>query len=63
MANAVTIRKLPEVEFTSRLRRILDPLPFYFSFESSAGLLFRSEPVFNADNTVLVDKFPDRASS
>ena len=57
VANAVTIRKLPEVEFTSRLRQIFNPLPLFFSFESSAGLLFRSEPVFNADNTVLVDKF------
>jgi LPS-assembly protein len=57
VANAVVIRKLPEVEFTSRLRRIFDPLPLYFSFESSAGLLFRSEPVFNADNTILIDKF------
>ena len=57
VANAVTIRKLPEVEFTSRFRQIFNPLPLFFSFESSAGLLFRSEPVFNADNTILVDKF------
>ncbi len=57
VANAVTIRKLPEVEFTSRLRQLWGPLPLYFSFESSAGLLFRSEPVFNPDNTILVDKF------
>ena len=57
MANAVTIRKLPEVEFTSRLRRFISPLPIFFSFESSSGLLFRSEPVFNAANTLLVDKF------
>jgi LPS-assembly protein len=57
MANAVTIRKLPEVEFTSRHRRIWDRLPFYFSFESSAGFLYRSEPIFNADNSALVDNF------
>ncbi len=57
VANAVTIRKLPEVEFTSRNRRIWDRLPFYFSFDSSAGLLYRSEPVFNQDNTALVDSF------
>jgi LPS-assembly protein len=57
VANAVTIRKLPEVEFTSRQRRIWDRLPFYFSFESSAGLLFRSEPIFNADNTAQIDNF------
>jgi LPS-assembly protein len=57
VANAVTIRKLPEVEFTSRHRRIRDELPFYFSFESSAGLLYRSQPVFNTANTALVDNF------
>ena len=34
VANAVTIRKLPEVEFTSRLRQIFNPLPLFFSFES-----------------------------
>jgi LPS-assembly protein len=57
VSNAVTIRKLPEVEFTSRYRRILEHLPFYFSFDSSAGLLYRSYPIFNADNSALVDNF------
>jgi LPS-assembly protein len=57
VANAVTIRKLPEVEFTSRYRRVLDRLPFYFSFDSSAGLLYRSYPIFNADNSAVVDNF------
>jgi LPS-assembly protein len=57
VANAVTIRKLPEGEFSSRDRRIWDRLPFYFSFGSSAGLLYRSQPVFNADNTALIDNF------
>jgi LPS-assembly protein len=45
------------VEFTSRNRRILDRLPFYFSFDSSAGLLYRSYPIFNSDNSALVDNF------
>src|ERR1019366_5838223 len=31
--------------------------PFYFSFDSSAGLLYRSYPIFNADNSALVDNF------
>ena len=57
MANAVTIRKLPEAEFSSRLRRVWDQAPVYFSFDSSAGLLYRSEPVFNAANNALVDTF------
>jgi LPS-assembly protein len=57
VANAVTIRKLPEVEFTSRERRFLDHLPFYFSFDSSAGLLYRSLPIFNSDNSAVIDDF------
>ncbi|MEO8596222.1 MAG: LPS assembly protein LptD [Candidatus Solibacter sp.] len=57
VANAVNVRKLPEVEFSSRNRRIWDRLPFYFSFDSSTGLLYRYEPVFNKDNTALVDTF------
>jgi LPS-assembly protein len=57
VANAVTIRKLPEVEFGSRNRRIWDRLPFYFSFDSSAGLLYRSYPIFNGDNSPPVDNF------
>ena len=57
VANAVTIRKLPEAEFSSRMRRIWDQAPVYFSFDSSAGLLYRSEPVFNSSNTALVDTF------
>ncbi|MCU1232520.1 MAG: Organic solvent tolerance protein, partial [Candidatus Solibacter sp.] len=55
VANAVTIRKLPEIEFTSRDRRITRNLPVYFSYESSAGLLYRSEPVFNGNT--LIDNF------
>ena len=63
VANAVTIRKLPEVEFTSRAPPDLCPLPFYFSFESSAGLLFRSEPVFNSANTASAGQISRPASS
>jgi LPS-assembly protein len=54
--NAVTIRKLPEAEFTGRDRPIFGKLPLYFSFDSSSGLLYRAQPVFNKDN-VLVDNF------
>ncbi len=53
--NAVTIRKLPEAEFSGRDRPIFGDLPFYFSFESSSGLLYRSQPVFN--NNTLIDNF------
>ena len=53
--NAVIIRKLPEAEFTGRDRRLSDKLPVWFSFESSTGMLYRSEPIFQG--TTLVDKF------
>jgi LPS-assembly protein len=53
--NAVTIRKLPEAEFTTRDREVSPNLPLYYSFESSGGLLYRSEPVFNGNS--LVDTF------
>jgi LPS-assembly protein len=55
VADAVTIRKMPEAEFTSRDRQIWKNLPVWFSFESAAGLLYRDEPVFNGD--VLIDRF------
>jgi LPS-assembly protein len=43
--NQVIIQKLPSVEFTSRDKLLAkSPLPVWFSFDSSAGLLTRSEP-------------------
>ncbi len=58
--NAVTIRKLPEAEFTGQDRAIFRNLPLYFSFESSSGLLYRSQPVFNS-SSVLIDNFQTSA--
>jgi LPS-assembly protein len=43
--NQVVIQKLPSIEFTGRDQQIADgPLPVWFSFGSSAGLLTREEP-------------------
>ena len=53
--NAVTIRKLPEAQFSGRDQKILGRLPVWFSFESAAGLLFRSAPIFQEG--ALVYKF------
>jgi LPS-assembly protein len=52
-SDAVIIRKLPEVEFGSRDHQIFGNLPLWFSFDSSAGLLERSEPFiqYNASAT------------
>ena len=54
-ANAVNIRKLPEAEFTGRDRRIFSRFPLWFSFDSAAGLLFKSAPTF--DGSTLVYRF------
>lgn len=42
----ITIKKLPEVEFFGRDDQIASgPLPLWFSFNTSAGLMDRSQPV------------------
>ncbi len=51
--NAVLIHKLPEADFSGRDRQPLPDLPLWFSFDSSAGLLYRSEPVFDAGNQLI----------
>jgi LPS-assembly protein len=55
-ANAITIRKLPEAQFSGRERQIWKNVPLWFSFESAAGLLNRSQPTFDQNN-VLIDRF------
>jgi LPS-assembly protein len=52
LRNAVTIRKLPEAEFSGRDRQIFRHLPLYFSFDTAAGLLYRSQPVFDGNQQV-----------
>jgi len=43
----VVIRKLPSIEFLGRERQILDGIvPVWFSFESSAGFVDRTQPDF-----------------
>ncbi len=42
----VTIQKLPEVSFISRDRRLARDVPVWVSWESSAGLVRRNQPLF-----------------
>ncbi|MGB7760506.1 MAG: LPS assembly protein LptD [Bryobacteraceae bacterium] len=49
VTDAVLIHKLPDVEIEYRDRAIWKNLPIWFSFYSTAGLLSRSEPIFNAN--------------
>jgi LPS-assembly protein len=56
-AEAVTIRKLPEAQLTSRDHDIFSGLPLWYSFDASSGLLSRYEPFFNSDLTQVTDTF------
>ncbi|HUP04539.1 MAG TPA: LPS assembly protein LptD [Bryobacteraceae bacterium] len=57
VANAVVIRKLPEIDFSGRDQQIFRGLPLWFSFDASGGLLSRSAPYFNTGLTQLVGRF------
>ncbi len=57
--NAVLLHKLPEADLSSRDRQIWDNVPLWFSFFSTAGLLYRSEPIFDANNN-LIENFQTR---
>jgi LPS-assembly protein len=49
----IVLRKLPSVEFRSRDRQVWNRgLPLWVSFESSAGLLHRSEPLYRTSQFV-----------
>lgn len=56
----IVIRKLPEVEFLSRDHQIADgALPVWFSMDSSAGFLDRTEPDFQTRQFVdRIDLYP-----
>ncbi len=53
--DAVTIRKLPEEDFSSRDRQLLSGIPLWFSFDASEGLMQRAQPIFSG--TTLIDQF------
>ncbi len=50
--DAVLLHKLPEADFSSRDHSIRKNLPIWFSFDSSAGLLYRLSPVFEGNTLV-----------
>jgi LPS-assembly protein len=59
--DTIIIKKLPVAEFSGRDRQILGGLvPVWFSFNSSAGFLDRSEPEFQTPTfTSRVDVYPE----
>ncbi len=44
--NSVVIKKMPELDFTSRDHQVAKNLPIWYSFDSSAGMMSRSQPDF-----------------
>ena len=57
--DSIVIRKLPEFDFSSRDREISSAvIPIWVSFDSSAGLVKRSQPLF-----VQTQQFVDRVDA
>ena len=51
--DSIVIRKLPELDFSSRDREVSNSvIPIWVSFDSSAGLLKRSQPLFQTQQFV-----------
>ena len=59
--DTIIIKKLPEADFLSRDRQILGGVvPLWFSFNSSAGFLDRSEPEFQTPTFIRrLDVYPE----
>jgi LPS-assembly protein len=58
-SDTIAIRKLPEVSFSSRDRRLWRNLPLWISWESSAGLLRRTQLLFQTRQFVdRIDVYP-----
>lgn len=57
--DSIVIRKLPQAEFLSTEHQVAPGLPLWFSLESSAGLLHRTEPDFQTRQFVdRIDLYP-----
>ncbi len=55
----IIIRKLPEFDFSSRDQQVAGDIPLWVSFESSAALLRRTEPLFQTRQfTPRLDLYP-----
>lgn len=61
--NDILIRKTPEFQFLSRDREIeSSAVPLWFSFTSSAGLMYRSQPATSTENSLQTQQFTQRAN-
>lgn len=50
VGDKVSIRKLPEVQFVTQDRQITKTIPLWFSFDTSASLMHRSQLLFETRN-------------
>ena len=57
----ILIRKLPEADFSSRDRQIWENLPIWVSFDSSAGLLDRRNPLVSGQPAFQTPVLTERA--
>jgi LPS-assembly protein len=61
--NDILIRKLPEVQFIGRDREIeSSAVPLWFSFTSSAGLMYRKQPATPTENSLQTQQFTQRVN-
>ncbi len=58
--NKISIRRLPQLEFLVRDKPVVKELPFWFSLESTAGLLRRNQPLFQTRQYVQRADFAPR---
>jgi LPS-assembly protein len=61
--DSITIRKLPQIEYTRRDTRVWDRIPVWVSLESTAGLVRRNQPLFQTRQFVERADFAPRVSS
>lgn len=61
--DSITIRKLPQVEYTRRDTQIWKKLPVWVSMEGSAGLLRRNQPLFQTRQFVERADFAPRIAT
>jgi LPS-assembly protein len=59
--DSILIRKLPEFDFASRDLQVWHSLPIWVSFDSSLGLLYRSDPAFQTQPAFHTGPFTERA--
>ncbi len=53
LTDAVTLHHLPDLDLSSRDHALWHGIPLWYSFDSEAGLLSRSDPLFDTNNNLV----------